>query len=139
MVKTFCTTILIIAGLIFAGSMLAPSQADAQKKPKSKPAVQQPKTQEGDEEQAAPEHPAPVIQPATSVSGGVLDIMKKFLGQKTNLGTLKKVNKDYVEFEDENVILTVPVPNVHSVKQVTEKDDNDSTVVRLEVRLIAKD
>ena len=85
------------------------------------------------------EEPAPQPQPPASVSGGIVDIMRKFIGQQTNLGTLKKVNREYAEFQDENTILTVPITNVHSVKQVTEKDENDSTVVHLEVRLTSKD
>ena len=131
--------LLAIAGLFLAVTVVVPPAAEAQKKPKAKTTVQKEKPQEAEEEATEPEHPTPVMQPSTSISGGVVDIMKKFLGQKTNLGILKKVNKEYVEFNDENTILTVPLLNVHSLKQVTDKDENDSTIVRLEVRLTAKD
>ena len=132
--------LLAVAGLFVAGTLFVVPQVQAQKKSKSKVATQQqPAKEEGQEEAAPTPVMAPQAQPSVSISGGLIDIMKKYIGQKTNLGTLKKVNKEYIEFEDENVILTVPLTNVHSVKQVTEKDDNDSTVVKLEVRLTAKD
>ncbi len=137
--KSSGVTLLVIAGLLFTGSLFAPTSADAQKKPKAKASVQKEKPKEAEEEATEAEHPAPQVQPATSISGGVLDIMKKFVGQKTNLGVLKKVNREYVEFDDDNTVLTVPMPSVQSLKQVTEKDENDSTIVRLEVRLTAKD
>ena len=137
--KAHLAMLIAVAAMFLTSTLFVSPYADAQKKPKAKTSVQQQKPKEVEEEQteAAPAPPAP--QPATSISGGVLDIMKKFIGQKTNLGTLKKVNKEFIEFEDDNTILTVPVTNVHSLKQVTDKDENDSTVVRLEVRLIAKD
>ena len=138
--KKNAALLLAVAGLFAAGTMFVVPQVQAQKKSKSKVATQQqPAKEEGQDETAATPAIAPQPQPSVSISGGLVDIMKKYLGQKTNLGTLKKVNKEYVEFEDENVILTVPLTNVHSVKQVTEKDDNDSAVVKLEIRLTSKD
>ena len=132
--------LLAVAGLFAAGTLFVVPQVQAQKKSKAKVATQQqPAKEEGQEDAFATPTMAPQAQPSLSISGGLVDIMKKYLGQKTNLGILKKVNKEYVEFEEENVVLTVPVTNIHSVKQVTEKDDNDSTVVKLEVRLTAKD
>lgn len=133
--KTSAPLLLAVLGLFAAMTLFAPQQADAQKKSKAKTTVQKPK--EAVEEETATEEPAP--QPPASISGGIVDIMKKYVGQQTNLGTLKKVNREYVEFQDENTVLTVPITNVHSLKQVTEKDENDSTVVHLEVRLTAKD
>ncbi len=139
MMRANWVMLLAIAGLFLAVTLVVPPAAEAQKKPKAKTTVQKEKPQAAEEEATEPEHPAPVLQPAASSSGGVVDIMKKFIGQKTNLGILKKVNKDYAEFDDDNTVLTVPLLNIHSLKQVTDKDENDSTIVRLEVRLTAKD
>ena len=139
MMRANWVMLLAIAGLFLAVTLVVPPAAEAQKKPKAKTTVQKEKPQEAEEEATEPEHPAPAMQPAASISGGVMDIMKKFIGQKTNLGILKKVNKDFAEFDDDNTVLTVPLLNIHSLKQVTDKDENDSTIVRLEVRLTAKD
>ncbi len=133
------TALFLIVAALFAGTLVVAPQVEAQKKSKAKTAVQKPKEKEPAEEEATMEEPAPQPQPPASISGGLVDIMKKYIGQQTNLGTLKKVNREYAEFQDENTILTVPITNVHSVKQVTEKDENDSTVVHLEIRLISKD
>ena len=137
--KAHFAMLIAVATMFLTSTLFVSPYADAQKKPKAKTSVQQQKPKEAEEEQTEETPAPPAPQPAASISGGVLDIMKKFLGQKTNLGTLKKVNKEYIEFNDENTVLTVPLSAVHSLKQVTDKDDNDSTIVRLEVRLIAKD
>ncbi len=128
---------MIMAGLLAASAY--PLHAEAQKKAKAKvPAVQQ--TPPTEEAVVAPATPAPEPQVTPSASSGaIVEILKKHLGQKTNLGVLNKIGKDFIELKEENVLLTVPLQSVHSLKQVNDKDDNDKDIVRLEIKLIAKD
>jgi 3-oxoacyl-ACP reductase-like protein len=116
------------------------SSTEAQKKSKAKPAAQQAQKAE---EPTAVETPAvaptPAPPPTASSSGGVMDVLKKFVGQKTNLGILRKITRDYIETESENAVLTIPVSSIHSLKQITEQDENDQSVTKLEIRLFNKD
>ncbi|MGA9117753.1 MAG: hypothetical protein WB699_00175 [Bacteroidota bacterium] len=128
--------LIAIVAVFVVGTVALPSGAEAQRKPKSKTTVKKEQTEEQPE--AKVERPA--VQPQTGrASDALIDILKKYIGQKTNLGILKKAGREVVEFEDDNTVLTVPVTTIHSLKQVSEKDENDSTVVHLEIVLFAKD
>lgn len=122
--------------------------ADAQKKQKSKTTTTTTTTKEAPKEQ--PKEEAKVEEekaeevtsaPAMTASGTTmpnkfLDVIKQYIGKKTNLGTLKKFAGDYMVFEDDLTTILVPLNNIQSVKLV--KDDETSPA-QLEIKLISRD
>ena len=137
-----CSKLLLVAaaGLLVASTITSQAVAEAQKKSKSKPVpAQQIEPKEDAVKPSEQPAPAPEPQAVSAASGAIMDILKKYQGQKTNLGYLNKVGRDFIEVKDESVLLTIPIQSIHSLKQVTEKDDNDKDVVRLDIKLFAKD
>jgi hypothetical protein len=129
--------VLALLGVFLVGSTVTTTLAEAQKKSKAKTTVKKDTREEEAKPAVAPERPQPPAQPATS--SAMLEILKKYVGEKTNLGVLKKATRDLVQFDDDNTVISLPLSTIHSLRETTEKDDNDSTVVQLEVKLIAKD
>ncbi len=116
--------------------------ADAQKKSKAKtPPKEQTQTKETSsekpkEEQKA-EEPAPAPAPAPgAMPNKFVDVLKQHVGEKTNLGTLKKFAGDYVIFEDELTTILVPLSSIQSAKLVK---DEETSPAQLEIKLISKD
>ncbi len=122
---------------------------DAQKKQKTKTTTktqvketpkEEPKEEAKEEEEEKTEEttPAPAPAPAVSASlpGKFVDFLKQQIGQKTNLGTLKKFAGDYLVFEDDLTTVLVPLTSVQSARLV--KDD-ESSPATLEIKLISKD
>ena len=122
--------------------------ADAQKKQKSKTTTtttkETPKEQPKEEPKEASEEKAEKVEeaaPVATTSAGVLpnkflDVIKQYVGKKTNLGTLKKFAGDYMVFEDDLTTILVPLNNIQSVRLV--KDDETSPA-NLEIKLISRD
>ncbi len=121
--------------------------ADAQKKQKSKSTTKEavketPKEQpkeEAKEEQEEKTEEVAAVAPApstTALPNKFLDVIKQYIGKKTNLGTLKKIAGDYMVFEDDLTTIIVPLSNIQSAKLV--KDDETSPA-NLEIKLIARD
>ena len=124
--------------------LAATAMGEVQKKGKSKPAATQTSAAAVDnassEEVAPAESAAPAPQGSPSVvSGAIVDVLKRFQGQQTNLGILKKIGRDYIELQDENVTWTIPLTSIHSLKQTGDKDDNDRPIVKLDIKLYSKD
>jgi hypothetical protein len=139
MKRTGLKTALMIALVGVLAGVLSVSSADAQKKGKKAAASETAAPRESAGESAVSEAPAQTAGVGSPISGGLIDVLRKFQGQKTNLGILKKLGKDFIEIEDENVTWTIPLLSVHSLKQTTDKDENDKPVTRLDIKLYAKD
>jgi hypothetical protein len=121
--------------------------ADAQKKQKPKTTTttttketpkEQPKEEAKVEEEKAEEvASAPAMTASgTTLPNKFLDVIKQYIGKKTNLGTLKKFAGDYMVFEDDLTTILVPLNNIQSAKLV--KDDETSPA-QLEIKLISRD
>ncbi len=122
--------------------------ADAQKKSKAKTqtkeqpqtkeaSTEQPKEEQKEKVEAKAEEPAAAPAPAPgTMPNKFVDVLKQHIGEKTNLGTLKKFAGDYVIFEDELTTVLVPLSSIQSAKLV--KDDETSPA-QLEIKLISKD
>ena len=129
----------ILFALAFAAVSLNPSIAEAQKKGKAKPktSVQQEKKQEPTEEVKEEEQAPPPPVQTTPATGTLLSVLRKFVGQKTNMGALKEVNKDYIIVaEDENSTTLIQMSQIVSLKQVREEDPPS---VRLEIGIAKRD
>ncbi len=123
--------------------------ADAQKKQKPKTttkeqpketAKEQPKEEAKEEQEEKSEKvdeaalaPAPS---STPLPNKFLDVIKQYVGKKTNLGTLRRFAGDYMIFEDDLTTILVPLNNIQSVRLV--KDDETSPA-NLEIKLISRD
>lgn len=132
--------VVMAVGLLVLAMMLIASPAEAQKK-KAKPKA--PVTQQkepasdstAEEEAVAP----PELPNPPAAVGGLVEVLKKYQTQKTNLGILKKVTGDYIEVDDDGTIITVPMRSIHSLRQVPDRDNEDKAIIRLEIKLYAKD
>lgn len=140
----------LISFLVLACFLLVASTvpAEAQKKQKAKP---QQKTQVKETQKEEPKEEAKVeeeesaekveeVAPAPSQTAPLpnkfLDVIKQYVGKKTNLGILKKFAGDYMVFEDDLTTILVPVSNVQSVRLVR---DDESSPANLEIKLISRD
>ncbi len=135
--RVFSKFVLLLA-MVFAVVAANPSIAEAQKKAKAKPktSVQQEKKDEP-EEVKSEEPAAPPPMQTSPVSGTLLNTLKKFVGQKTNLGVLKEVNRDYIIVaEDENSTTLIPLSQIVSLKQIKEEDP---PAVHLEIGIVKRD
>ncbi len=131
--------VVILLALAFGAVALNPSFVEAQKKSKAKPktSVQQEKKAEPAEEEVSTEEQAPPPVQTTPATGTLLNILRKFVGQKTNLGNLKEVTRDYIIVaEDENSTTTIPISQIVSLKQIKEEDPPS---VRLEIGITKRD
>ncbi len=128
----------LLFAMAFAVAVLNPSFAEAQKKGKAKPktSVQQEKKEEPEEVTSDEQAPPPPVQ-ATPATGTLLSTLRKYVGQKTNMGVLKEVNKDYIIVaEDENSTTLIQVSQIVSLKQIKE---DDPPSVRLEIGIAKRD
>lgn len=139
-------SILVLACFLLVASTVP---AEAQKKQKAKP---QQKTQVKETQKEEPKEEAKVeeeqenaekveeVAPAPSQTAPLpnkfLDVIKQYVGKKTNLGILKKFAGDYMVFEDDLTTTLVPVNNVQSVRLVR---DDESSPANLEIKLISRD
>ena len=122
--------------------------ADAQKKQKPKTTATTTTTTKETPKEEAKEEPAEKIREAgrgcwlhrrrlgSTLPNKFLDVIKQYVGKKTNLGTLKKFAGDYIVFEDDLTTILVPVSNIQSARLV--KDDETSPRP-LEIKLISRD
>lgn len=140
----------LIAMLTLACFLLAAVSvpADAQKKskakttttttkeaPKEKPKEEAKEEQEEKAEKVEEVSSAPAASSST-LPNKFLDVLKQYVGKKTNLGTLKKFAGDYLVFEDDLTTILVPLNNIQSARLV--KDD-ESSPANLEIKLISRD
>jgi hypothetical protein len=75
-------------------------------------------------------------KPVQSAPSSIKDIMQKYDGKATTLGTLKRVAGDYFVVEQDGVTTMHPFAVIHTLRVV--KDEEAGTEV-LEIQLIAKD
>ncbi len=122
-----------------------PAEAQKKQKPKTQTkeqAKQAPKEQPKEEVKEAEEKteevtPAPGATPGSAaLPNKFIDVLKQYIGQKTNLGILKKFAGDYIIFEEELTQTLVPLTSIQSAKLV--KDD-ETTPAQLEIKLISRD
>jgi hypothetical protein len=138
--RSLATIVTLLCFLLAAWSL----PAEAQKKQKKTPTkVQQketpkeePKEEEPKEEQEEPAAETTVAPASVSLPGKFLDVLKKYTGEKTNLGTIRRLAGDYLVLEEEYVTTLVPFSAIQSVRLV--KDD-ESSPAHLEIKLIARD
>ncbi len=145
-------TVLTLACFLLIASS-TPAEAQKKQKPKStttttttsttpKETKEQPKDEaKGDQEEKSEkaEEAALATTPAGStvaLPNKFLDVIKQYIGKKTNLGTLKKFAGDYMVFEDDLTTILVPLNNIQSLRLV--KDDETSPA-NLEIKLISRD
>jgi len=138
-------TILTLACFLFV-AWSVPAEAQKKQKPKSTSSTtttSETKDQPKDEPKKEPEEksedvtPAPAVAPpATALPNKFIDVIKQYVGKKTNLGTLKKFAGDYIVFEDDLTTILVPVNNIQSAKLVR---DDENSPANLEIKLISKD
>jgi hypothetical protein len=123
-----------------------PADAQKKQKPKSTTTTTATTTKDAPKEEAKEdqgeklekvEETAPAATPsATALPNKFLDVIKQYVGKKTNLGTLKKFAGDYMVFEDDLTTILVPLNNIQSARLV--KDDETSPA-NLEIKLISRD
>jgi hypothetical protein len=135
--------IAIIVLLCFlAAAWSAPAEAQKKTKPKTQTKTQVKDTSKDQPEKTQKEEQAEVAPtPATPPAPGTLpnkflDVLKQYVGKKTNLGILKKFAGDYIVFEDELTTILVPVTSIQSAKLIKEEE---SSPAELEIKLIARD
>jgi hypothetical protein len=135
--------IAIIVLLCFlAAAWSAPAEAQKKTKPKTQTKTQVKDTSKDQPEETQKKEKAEVTPtPATPPAPGtrpnkVLDVLKQYVGKKTNLGILKKFAGDYIVFEDELTTILVPVTSIQSAKLIKEEE---SSPAELEIKLIARD
>jgi hypothetical protein len=79
-------------------------------------------------------------QPVATSQGTIKELVKKYQGQMTNIGTITKVEGDYFVVEDEGVTAMYPIGAIQAIRLVKveeEEEGKDST--HIEIRLMAHD
>lgn len=131
--------LLLLLAVALAFTAAGTYTADAQKKSKAKPPAHQQPAKKADQGQEGENADEPAVQPqqqATPSTGGIVSWLKKFVDQKTNLGTLREVTRDCIVLEDENTTTIIPLTMINSLKQIKE---DDPPSVRLEIYLLKRD
>ena len=139
-------SILVLACFLLVASAV-PAEAQKKQKPKAPPKTQvketqkeEPKEEAKEEEESAEKAEEVASVPAPAQTGPLpnkfLDVIKQYVGKKTNLGTLKKFAGDYMVFEDDLTTTLVPLNNIQSVRLVR---DDESSPANLEIKLISRD
>jgi hypothetical protein len=137
----------LLCFLFVASTMPAEAQKKQKAKAQQKEQVKEttPKETVKEEKKAEDEEDAEKVEEATPppptpsamfFPNKLIDVVKQYVGKKTNLGTLKKFAGDYMVFEDDLTTVLVPLSNIQSLRLV--KDD-ESSPAQLEIKLIAKD
>jgi|WetSurMetagenome_2_1015567.scaffolds.fasta_scaffold23447_2 hypothetical protein len=75
-------------------------------------------------------------RPVQSVPSTIKDILQKYEGKTTSLGTLKNVAGDYFVVEQEGVATIRPLSTIHSLRVVKDEEAGTET---LEIQLTPKD
>jgi hypothetical protein len=129
--------IAIIVLLCFlAAAWSAPAEAQKKTKPKTQTKTQVKDTSKDQPEKTQKEEQAEVAPTPATLPNKFLDVLKQYVGKKTNLGILKKFAGDYIVFEDELTTILVPVTSIQSAKLIKEEE---SSPAELEIKLIARD
>ena len=110
--------------------------ADAQKKQKPKTQTKEEVKEQPKEEQKVEEVTPALTTPSSGMPNKFIDVLKQYVGKKTNLGILKKFMGDYIVFEDDLTQILVPINNIQSARLI--KDD-ESSPAELELKLISRD
>jgi len=64
------------------------------------------------------------------------DVLTGYVGEKTNLGTIKKIAGDYIIIEDENVTGMFPLIAIQAVRQIRGEGEEPT---KIEIKLVARD
>ena len=77
-------------------------------------------------------------QPVATSQGTVKELLKKYQGNVTSIGTITKVEGDYFVAEEEGVTAMYPIGAIQAIRLVkVEEEERDST--RIEILLMAHD
>ncbi len=74
-------------------------------------------------------------QKAQKQTAAFKDVLSTYVGDRVDLGVVKKVTGDYFIVEDENTTMTIPVSAIQMIR-VTKEEEGGTKV---EIKLIAKD
>jgi hypothetical protein len=75
-------------------------------------------------------------QKAQKQQSTMKEVLTGYVGEKTNLGTIKKVAGDYIVIEDDNITEMVPLNAIQVVRQIKREGEEPPKV---EIKLVAKD
>ena len=75
-------------------------------------------------------------KPVMSSPSTVKELLQKYEGKATSLGTLKRVAGDFFVVEQEGVTSMYPLSVIHMLRIVKDEEANTET---LEIHLVAKD
>jgi hypothetical protein len=76
-------------------------------------------------------------KPAPQAEAGMIkDVLVKWEGKSTNLGTLKKVHGDYFVVEEEGATMMHPLHAIHTIKLWKDEETGEE---KMEIRLVGKD
>lgn len=76
-------------------------------------------------------------KPAPQAEVGMIkDVLVKWEGKATSLGTLKKVLGDYFVVEDEGATSMHPLHAIHTIKLWKDEESGEE---KMDIRLVAKD
>jgi hypothetical protein len=109
--------------LLVCCTVMFTTEASAQKKktpPKSEQAIEQ-----------------PTPPPAPGKLGNTIkDVLTKYRGEKTNLGTLSKVESDYFVVEEDGVATLHPLSAIVGVKILKIEEGADEDQPKIEIMLM---
>ena len=110
--------------LLLATIALLPSAACAQKK-KAPPKTEQ-----------VTEQPAPAPMPGQAKLGGTIkEVLMKFKGEKTNLGTLTRIEGEYFVVEDDGLSTIHPFSAVTGIK-VLKVEEGETDATKIDITLV---
>lgn len=77
-------------------------------------------------------------QPVAAGQATIKELLQKYQGQATNIGTITKVEGDYFVVEEEGTTSMYPIGALQALRLVkVETEEGDST--QIEIRLVAHD
>jgi hypothetical protein len=75
-------------------------------------------------------------QKAQKQQSTLKEVLTGFVGEKTNLGTIKRIAGDYIVIEEENETGMFPLNAIQAVRQIKGEGEEPS---KIEIKLVAKD
>jgi hypothetical protein len=118
-ISVVCGTILLLVCCTFMFS----SEASAQKK-KTPPKSEQ-----------ATEQPAPPPVPG-KLGNTIKEVLTKYRGEKTNLGTLSRIESDYFVVEEDGVATLHPLSIIIGIKILKMEEGADEDQPKIEIILM---
>lgn len=75
-------------------------------------------------------------QKAQKQASTIKDVLTGYVGEKTNLGTIKRVAGDYVVIEEENVTGMFPLNAIQAIRHIKGEGEEPT---KIEIKLVARD